>query len=284
MDIADIMIAGIGGGLGAALGYLIAGLIPRKEGSTGLGLRGVVAIVLAVVGMRVMPPVIDPYIGPALRGSLGSDVGGDIDALFAENPLMVAMSEVDPEAHANMRIRVVEAYEAGGMSAARDAAIQEGMVLGQQAVLTYAPRADDDTVIGFQRAVLGTARGMMSEPRLCYAMMYSSVAPQNVDPEDIARAGGHPASAGMQDAMVALIRAAGSEVVAYDADFAAAGMGELQMHVLQNYSDEQIRYFSGYAPRNDGEYAQACGTMIDLLQYQLNHDYAIDMIRAGFSG
>lgn len=283
MDLSEIVIAAIGGGLGALAGALIGGLIPRKEGSTGLGLGGIVTIILVIVGAQFAPPFIEPHVGPHVRAALGDDVGSDVDALFAENEIFQALSEADPAAHERMRSRVEQAYGQGGIAAARDIAFQEGYELGQQAVIRFGPRAPDETLLAMQHTTLGVARGLRQEPRLCYAMLYSAVTPQNVPMEDVSAAGNHPAAAGLQTMLSDLIRAAGPEVIAYDADRVAQAMGDVQLHMLENLSQEQLRYFTGYAPQTDVEYLQACDTMIDLLEFQLNHEYAADMVRAGLS-
>lgn len=279
MDITSIILAGIGGALGAGLGLLFGARMPRR--GDGFGQPQIIAIALTVVGALIVPVAAGPLVSGERGAHGGRDMGAEVDAMFAENRMLQALATVDPDAQQRMRERAIEAFRTGGAEQAEQVMYEEAFVLGQTAVVVYGPRATDEALLGLQRTLLSVARNLMSEPQYCYTLLYSGIAPQNISSRQAMEAGRHAAYAPMQDAMVALVLAAGPEVIPHDPDRATLGTGELQGFVFNNYDENRLRYFSGYQPQNDAEFAAACDAMADLLEFQLNHEYAADMVRAG---
>ncbi len=282
MDLTSILLAGLGGALGAGVGILVGSRLPGR--SDRLGVRQGVTIALAVAGALVMPIAAAPLLSGEREASDTRNIGAEIDNMFAENEMFEALATVDPDAQHRMRERAVEAYRSEGAERAEQVIYEEAFVLGQTAVMVYGPRATDEALLMLQRTLLAVARNLIDEPAYCYTLLYSGIAPQNITSQQALEAGRHPAYARMQDAMVALVLAAGPEIIPHNADRAALGTGELQGFVFNNYDENRLRYFSGYQPRTDAEFAQACDAMADLLEFQLNHEYAADMVRAGLSG
>lgn len=267
----SIVLAGLGGVVGAVLGYLLGGL----------GRRWTIVIATAAAGALLAPVFGAQVSETGITTQPQRDIGAEVDAMFAENEMFLALATVDPDAQQRMRERAISAFETDGAARAEQVIYEEAFVLGQTAVLVYGPRATDAALLNLQRTLLDVARGLVTEPEHCYALLYSGVAPQNISTQQAMAAGRHPSYARMQEALVALVMAAGPDVVEHDRDRATLGIGEMQGYVFNTYDEDRLRYFSGYQPQNDAEYAQACDAMADLLEYQLNHEYAAEMVRAG---
>ena len=269
----SIVLAGLGGVVGAVLGYLLGGL----------GRRWTIVIATAAAGALLAPVFGAQVSETGITTQPQRDIGAEVDAMFAENEMFLALATVDPDAQQRMRERAIAAFETDGAARAEQVIYEEAFVLGQTALMVYGPRTTDAALLNLQATLLEVSRGLVTEPEHCYALLYSGVAPQNITTQQAMAAGRHPSYARMQDAMVALVLAAGPEVVPHDPDRATLGTGEMQGFVFNNYEESRLRYFSGYQPQTDAEYAEACDAMADLLEYQLNHEYAADMVRAGLS-
>jgi len=269
----SIGMAALGGVIGAALGFMIGGL----------GRRWMMVVATAVAGALLAPILATNLLNAESPARADRDFGAEVDAMFAENEMFLALATVDPDAQQRMRERAIAAFETDGAARAEQVIYEEAFVLGQTALMVYGPRTTDAALLNLQATLLEVSRGLVTEPEHCYALLYSGVAPHNITTQQAMAAGRHPSYARMQDAMVALVLAAGPEVVPHDPDRAALGTGEMQGFVFNNYEESRLRYFSGYQPQTDAEYAQACDAMADLLEYQLNHEYAADMVRAGLS-
>ena len=141
MDFTSILLAGLGGALGAGVGILVGSRLPGR--SDRLGVRQGVTIALAVAGALVMPIAAAPLLSGEREASDTRNIGAEIDNMFAENEMFEALATVDPDAQQRMRERAVEAYRSEGAERAEQVIYEEAFVLGQTAVMVYGPQATD---------------------------------------------------------------------------------------------------------------------------------------------
>ena len=102
MDWSSVILAGIGGGAGAGLGVLLLSILwPRRKVAGGaarkLDLRGILLIILAVLGAQLGQPLLDPVIGPTVRDWVGVDFESDVAEMMANEPFFQVLQEKAPD-------------------------------------------------------------------------------------------------------------------------------------------------------------------------------------------
>lgn len=280
MDWTAIIFAGVGGGVGALIGGILAAVFARApEGQTS-HIGTAVTVIGAVLGSQLGPALLDTPLGGPVRAALSDSVGDSIDELFASQPLFIALAEADPEAAGRMRQVVEEAYISGGLPAARNAARQAGEQLGFTAVITYGPRSPDAQLIAFQSAVLEVGQHLLDKPEQCYGMFYRDIIP-SVATDPRFNLTDEEAVAILNEPMAALIRASGPEIIQPDYSNVAAAQAGLQTLLSERFAENGLQFMLGQAPETAEDFTLACTVMLDVLEYQVNHEHAGDFIRAG---
>ena len=283
MDLAEIALAAIGGGAGALVGSLLGGLFGliflRGKGDKPNMIAIILTVGLTVAGSRFMPDILEPYIGETVRGALAE---GDIAQFEADviegmetEPFFIVGNQYAPERAEAWREAVFAAYRSGGEDAAMTVSHQHGEEIGAWLVAEYTPRATDENLEAFYRAMLDLLQGPLStRPAACYTYFFSVQVPGAA--EQMAEVDLNS----VLNAMVQLPAGAAETPVAYDA---ALG-GEVQMAAgqaaLQRLGAGNEVLFGQRMAENEAEYALACSAMGAFLETMLAHEHSGPGMRA----
>ncbi len=271
MDWSSVILAAIGGGVGAGLGGLLLAILwPRKTPANGAGrkldLRGIVLIILVVLGSRLGQPLLDPIIGPAVRDWVGTDFEGEIVEMMASEPFFQVLQEKAPERADAWRIAVAEAYRAGGEAEAARVARAEGEVIGAWMVAEFSPRATDEALLGFYAALSAVTRGtLMDHPRECYGFYLPNQFPGSPSSPDLETMGIDAMEIGRH--MIALAQTASDEPVEVNAAAAAAAQEAAVMAASEVMGADNLILLGGRLPETDAEYRLVCQGMLAFFEH-----------------
>ncbi|WP_417493702.1 hypothetical protein [Maricaulis sp.] len=283
MDWSSVVLAAIGGAVGAGLGtLLLAVLWPRRATADGaarkLDLRGIVMIIVVVLGARLGQPLLDPVIGPTVRDWIGPDFEGDVAEMMAQEPFFQVLQEKAPERAQAWRDAVAAAYREGGGVAAERVARTEGEAIGAWVMAEFSPRATDEALLDFYSA-LGrvTRETLLDHPRDCYGFYFPGV-PGGPPSPDLEALGVDPLVLARQ--MIELARTANDEAVPVNSEAGQAGVAAAVAAASEAIGAENMVLFGARLPENDAEFALICRGMLVYLDHISTSDDAANTFRA----
>lgn len=277
MDALQIGFGALGAVIGGTLGVLL--LISLRKNAVARGFGVIQLIGLALAGGSFGAMVLEPHFGPQMRAEQATDAGRDIDALFRDEPLFVAIAEVDREAAQTMRTEVEVAYRAGGSAAATRRSVELGEALGRRAVSEYGPRASDEALRGLYAAVLRWGGSMQGRPDACYSAMYREIAAVPMNSMEVGAIADARATENVQAAMAEIIRSASEDTIDFDLEVALAAQDEAGAQLLEVYETNDLRFLLGAVPQDASEMQLACDVMLSTMEIVLAHPQAPAVFR-----
>jgi hypothetical protein len=277
MDISEIVLAAIGGGLGAGAGVLAGRVFFGKQEQGKTGLAGIVTIALVVLGARMGAPVLDPHIGPSIRDWVGVDIDAEIDNALGDQPFLVALEEHAPERFAEMRSAIADGYRDGGSAEAQRVAAVVGSEAGAWIVTEFGSRASDEALIAFYASMSALARDQLMEfPEACYGFFFPAVpgGPGSPNFESL----GVDAAA-MTNAMIDLMATASDEPLPFDTEASVQVQTAAATAALASMGEENADLFGRRAPVDQAEYTLACTGMVEFLDHYLASENGIHGFR-----
>ena len=283
MDWSSVALAAIGGGVGAALGSLLLSVLwPRRAVAEGaarkLDLRGILMIIVVVLGARLGQPLLDPLIGPTVRDWIGTDFDREVAELMANEPFFQVLQDKAPERAQAWRDAVATAYREGGGAEADRVARTEGEAIGAWVMTEFSPRATDEALLGFYSALSTMTREtLMDHPRDCYGFFFPGV-PGGPPSPDFEALGLDPLVLARQ--MIDLARTAYDEPVQVNLEAGQAGVAAAVAAATEVIGAENMALFGARLPENDAEFALICHGMLVYLDHIVTSDDAANTFRA----
>lgn len=285
MDITQIILAVLGGGLAALVGLVIGTMLPGGGQGAGVRWGNVLAIGLAVAGARLAPPILEPILGQKISVLLGrdpdsaSELGSQVTTLFETQPLFMALAEADPLEAGRIRALVEEAYLAGGEAAAIHRFEDLARELGERAVQTYGPRSSDEALRNFFMATRDWGYGMRDSPQKCYTAFYGNIASIPATTTEVTEAVSGSDTSGVLAAMTEVVRSAESETIPFDAVRMAEIQAEVGTSLLESFTVQDLRFMLGAIPQSRDEMQIACDSMLTTIDLMLAHEESAVLLR-----
>ena len=147
--VSRILLAGLGGGLGALVGLALAKLAPRSWAT-------LLCIATGVMGAQLLPAVAQPWIQAR-----------EVDAFLASDPLFSVIVADYPALKPSLRESLIRGEDAEAIR--RD-------LLGSVAK-KYLAKAPDDAVVELAQATLSALRSLQSNPEACHQFLFPGNGP-----------------------------------------------------------------------------------------------------------
>jgi hypothetical protein len=224
MDWTQVILAGLGGGLGAALGSLLA--VPFSSKSTKSTIAVIAVVIGSSLGGKFGPQLAEPYLGPLLRDATGqtADVESQLATLKGD-PFFAALLAAKPDLEPQIKARLVEAYRKGGADGLKREAGLIGSEYGGTIFSTYAPCAKSDDLKEVFTAVTDIADELTkSDPELCYVWLFGTKIGKTFDSVEFSRSVGSAREKHLASGLVAMIKNAAPAPIAYDRKAAQQGV------------------------------------------------------------
>ncbi len=281
MDWAQIIMAAIGGGIGAALGAALAHLLGLRNRAS---LIAVIFLVLgASLGGRLGPVLLGDTLGRELRSATGqtAQVEKELDALESQ-PIFAAIFKENPQAKEEIRQRLLDAFERGGM----DGLLQESVVIGQtyggSVLVRYVPRARPDDLMAFARAYVTVGDRLYPDhPALCHGWLGGSV----LDVSRFSNVIGQENLSLFNETISNIIINAREEPFPIEQPATQEAVEEIMSVLLTTYPETILPLLRGEVPVQTLEQkAQICGFTIDLYKAIADHERGVSVLRLLLSG
>ncbi len=159
----EILCGGLVGALAGLLGFFIAkALVDPQKHPKGYQ---IILIVFVVAGMQLG----NALVAPEVRAWQAQR---DIERLFQDDPFYSAVLADHPELRGPLETAFTEALKNGNPTEAK----QAGSAVLAPIVSEYLPRASDDALVGFARAMVATLSALQSDdPNRCYQSLHPGV-------------------------------------------------------------------------------------------------------------
>lgn len=280
---------GIGAGVGAAIGTLIAERF-KASGQARL-IKIALPTALAVLGLNFAKPLLEPYIGkylPAPKSASGSDLESQLRAGFAEanDPMMNAIIAREPQLIGQLSIELEEVVL--GANSPQNAramafAAASNKVVGR--LTHYMKRATDDDLVSFGK-IMVESLGILSErdARFCYNYLYNPGALTGFQVQDFREKFGGDQFNRQQAVAGKLVENADDEPPAYDAEVGGAGVQRAAAVLQEMLGPDGMPMISGgRLPKDDAEAKLACDASAAMYQSMVAEEDAATVLRHLFT-
>lgn len=276
----------IGGGLGALVGILLAGLF--KSAKAAPTLKTLLPVGGAVIGIAVAQPLLSPVLGGFIGGASKSEEQVVEDAFekgLAElrgEAMFAAILDREPGLVEEFRdfIRGVVATAPSAAEAQR-----QGFVLGEARlaarIVHYVQRGRDEDIVAFFTVTTDTVEHLStSDPMFCHAYLYDPPSLAAMAPEALKAKLGEALNRRQQEAGARLVTNAHDEIPDYDAQTAKLQLNMAGMFLYQTLGEQRIGMVTaGAKPRSEDDARAVCAASGEMYRMLLNGDAPASAVR-----
>lgn len=285
MDWTSIILAAIGGALGAAIGTLMA--LPFQSKSTKSIVAVAITILGATLGGRLGPTLLDPYLGGSLRDAMGQTaaVEEQLQAL-RDDAFFAALIDGGAVSEDELRARLLDAYREGGAEGLKREAGVIGQENGERVFSEYLPRASDADIMEVTRAMTEImAHLSQTDPQMCYDWLFGAQHGRIFDAVAFGERIGAERENRLHAAFTEAVRNAAETPPETSLKAAQAGVQQAGAAAGAMFTQENVGIITGERPAADEAEAKlACDAMRALYENALEQENAADVLRLLFRG